>query len=71
MEYYGMAERVAYASECERGNLHVNTDYSYVEIVDDDGKPTSGDGYIVGTTFHNTVMPLRALSRVRPYAMAQ
>jgi phenylacetate-coenzyme A ligase PaaK-like adenylate-forming protein len=58
MEYYGMAERVAYASECERGNLHVNTDYSYVEIVDEDGKPTSGDGYIVGTTFHNTVMPL-------------
>lgn len=58
MEYYGMAERVAYASECERGNLHVNTDYSYVEIVDDEGKPTNGDGYIVGTTFHNTVMPL-------------
>jgi phenylacetate-CoA ligase len=58
MEYYGMAERVAYASECERGNLHVTTDYSYVEIVDDEGKPTSGDGYIVGTTFHNTVMPL-------------
>ncbi len=58
MEYYGMAERVAYASECERGNLHVNTDYSCVEIVDEDGKPTSGDGYIVGTTFHNTVMPL-------------
>jgi len=58
MEYYGMAERVAYASECERGNLHVNTDYSHVEIVDDDGQPTSGDGYIVGTTFHNTVMPL-------------
>lgn len=58
MEYYGMAERVAYASECERGNLHVNTDYSHVEIVDEDGNPTSGDGYIVGTTFHNTVMPL-------------
>jgi len=58
MEYYGMAERVAYASECERGNLHVNTDYSHVEIVDDDGKPTTGDGYIVGTPFHNTVMPL-------------
>jgi phenylacetate-CoA ligase len=58
MEYYGMAERVAYAGECEHGNLHVNTDYSYVEIVDDDGMPTSGDGYIVGTTFHNTVMPL-------------
>ncbi|MEJ0037129.1 MAG: hypothetical protein WDO68_13795 [Gammaproteobacteria bacterium] len=58
MEYYGMAERVAYASECERGNLHVNTDYAHVEIVDDDGMPTKGDGHIVGTTFHNTVMPL-------------
>jgi phenylacetate-CoA ligase len=58
MEYYGMAERVAYAGDCEYGNLHVNTDYSHVEIVDDDGMPTQGDGYIVGTTFHNTVMPL-------------
>ena len=58
MEYYGMAERVAYAGDCEHGNLHVNTDYSYVEIVDDDGVPTKGDGYIAGTTFHNTVMPL-------------
>jgi phenylacetate-CoA ligase len=58
MEYYGMAERVAYAGECEHGNLHVNTDYSHVEIVDDEGKPTNGEGYIVGTTFYNTVMPL-------------
>ena len=58
MDYYGMAERVAYAAECEHGNLHVATDYSYVETVDDDGMPTKGDGYIVGTTFHNTVMPL-------------
>jgi phenylacetate-CoA ligase len=58
MDYYGMAERVAYAAECEHGNLHLNTDYSYVEILDDDGVPTDGEGYVVGTTFHNTVMPL-------------
>ncbi len=58
MDHYGMAERIAYATECERGSLHLNTDYSYVEIVDDEGRPTSGEGYLVGTTFHNSVMPL-------------
>ena len=58
MEHYGMAERIACAMECEHGSLHLNTDYSYVEIVDDDGCPTDGEGYLVGTTFHNTVMPL-------------
>ncbi len=58
MDHYGMAERIAYATECDQGSLHVNTDYSYVEIVDDDGNPTDDDGYIVGTTFHNGLMPL-------------
>jgi phenylacetate-CoA ligase len=58
MDFYGMAERVAFASECEAGNLHVNTDYSFVEIVDDDGQETAGCGFVVGTTFHNLVMPL-------------
>ena len=58
MDHYGMAERVAYAGGCEHGNLHLNTDYSYVELVDDEGKPAEGEGYVVGTTFHNTVMPL-------------
>jgi phenylacetate-CoA ligase len=58
MDHYGMAERIAYATECEYGSLHVNTDYSHVEIVDDDGQPTADEGYLVGTTFHNTLMPL-------------
>jgi phenylacetate-CoA ligase len=58
MEHYGMAERVACAMECEHGGLHLNTDYSYVEIVDDDGNPTEDEGYLVGTTFHTAVMPL-------------
>jgi phenylacetate-CoA ligase len=57
-DMYGMAERVAFATECERGQLHVNPDYAYVEIVDDDGRPTDGEGYVVGTTFHNHAMPL-------------
>lgn len=58
MDMYGMAERVAFATECEHGQLHVNSDYAYVEIVDDDGRPTDGEGCVVGTTFHNHAMPL-------------
>jgi phenylacetate-CoA ligase len=58
MDMYGMAERVAFATECEFGSLHVNPDYSYVELVDSDGQPTQGIGYVVGTTFHNHAMPL-------------
>lgn len=58
MDFYGMAERVAFASECEFGSLHVNTDYSFVEILDEHNQPTDGEGFVVGTTFHNHLMPL-------------
>ena len=60
MDMYGMAERAAYATECEFGSLHLNPDYSYVELVDGDGdgRPARDVGYIVGTTFHNLAMPL-------------
>ncbi len=58
MDMYGMAERAAFASECEFGSMHVNPDYSYVEIVDSNGQPTRDAGYVVGTTFHNLAMPL-------------
>ncbi len=49
MDMYGNAERVAFATQCEHGAMHLNTDYSYVEFV---------DGQIVGTTLHNLAMPL-------------
>jgi phenylacetate-CoA ligase len=58
LDFYGMAERVAFASECEAGSLHVNSDYSLVEIVDESNRATDGLGFVVGTTFHNLVMPL-------------
>lgn len=58
MDMYGMAERVALATECEFGSLHLNPDYSYVELVDGDGRPARDAGFIVGTTFHNLAMPL-------------
>lgn len=57
-DMYGMAERVALATECEYGHTHLNTDYSEVEILDEDGRQTNGTGFIVGTTFHNRAMPL-------------
>ncbi len=58
MDMYGMAERVAFATGCEHGNMHINPDYSYVEIVDENGQPSTSEGFIVGTTFHNLAMPL-------------
>jgi len=58
VDFYGMAERVAMATECLEGNLHINSDYSYVEILDENDEPTDDEGYVVGTTFHNFVMPL-------------
>jgi phenylacetate-coenzyme A ligase PaaK-like adenylate-forming protein len=56
--FYGMSERVAFAAECEHGRMHVNPEYSIVEIVDRDGRPTDGEGFLVGTTLRNAAMPL-------------
>lgn len=57
-DMYGMAERVAFVSACEMGSMHVNADYSHVEIVDEHGNHTADFGYIVGTTLNNRAMPL-------------
>jgi phenylacetate-CoA ligase len=57
-DFYGMAERVAYAAQCEHGHYHLNPEYSWVEILDEHNQPTDGFGFVVGTTFHNEVMPL-------------
>jgi hypothetical protein len=56
--FYGMSERAIFAAECEHGRMHVNPEYSIVEIVDRDGRATDGEGFLVGTTLHNRVMPL-------------
>jgi len=57
-DFYSMAERVAYASQCEHGRMHVNPEYGVLEIVDEHGQPTDGEGTIVGTSLHNRVAPL-------------
>lgn len=58
VDFYGMAERVAYAAQCERGHLHLNSHYSFVEILGDNGQPTDEFGDVVGTTYWNEAMPL-------------
>jgi phenylacetate-CoA ligase len=57
-DFYSMTERVAFAAECPLGRMHMNPEYGVVEIVDERGRPTDGEGQIVGTTLHNGVMPL-------------
>lgn len=57
-DFYGMAERVAYAAQCEHGYYHLNPEYSVVEILDERDQPTDDFGFVVGTTLHNRVMPL-------------
>jgi phenylacetate-CoA ligase len=57
-DHYGMAERVAFGMECEQGRLHVNPEYSVVELLDADGQPADGVGFVVGTTLRNLAMPL-------------
>ena len=57
-DFYGMAERNIFGMQCEHGRMHISPDYSLVEIVDAQGAPTDQAGLLVGSTFHNRVMPL-------------
>jgi phenylacetate-CoA ligase len=60
-DYYGMAERVVFASECEHHNgKHLCEAYGVTEIVDAEGNPLpEGEvGFVVGTSLHNTAMPM-------------
>jgi phenylacetate-CoA ligase len=55
IQHYGMAEAVANFSECERGFLHVDEDFSAVEFIPN----STGSGFsIVGTNFTNPATPL-------------
>jgi len=54
LQHYGMAEQVANISQCPRGALHVDEDFSAVEFV------PQGDGThrVIGTNFCNRAFPL-------------
>lgn len=58
--YYGNSEMSAYITECEKGELHLKSEYSYVEILNSANqacKP-SETGRIVSTNFTNIAFPL-------------
>ncbi|NGX17085.1 phenylacetate--CoA ligase family protein [Wenzhouxiangella sp. XN24] len=59
-DYYGMAERAVFATECEfHSGLHVNSDFGHVELLDkeDSPVPPGVPGRIVVTGWYNTTMP--------------
>ncbi len=60
-DYYGMAERVAFASECaEHKGHHLNSDYGITEFLDSNNEPVKQGnlGRIVATSLYNYAMPL-------------
>jgi phenylacetate-CoA ligase len=60
-DYYALAERAVFSNECEQheGN-HLAMEYGVAEIVDNAGAPApvGTTGKLVGTSLHNTAMPL-------------
>ncbi len=70
--WYGHAERVVYAAECEAGaGYHIYPEYGIFELVDEHGEVLPWEpgvrGEIVGTALWNRVMPL---IRYRTYDLA-
>jgi len=60
-DYYGMAERVVFATECRfHEGKHLNFEYGITEIVDEDGLPVKdgSTGKVIGTSLHNLGMPM-------------
>ncbi|MDP9203232.1 MAG: hypothetical protein M3P26_15050 [Gemmatimonadota bacterium] len=60
-DFYGHAERTIFATECEKHDgKHLAEEYGFTEVVDEDGQPVPEGklGYLVGTSLHNTAMPL-------------
>ncbi|MFC2088975.1 phenylacetate--CoA ligase family protein, partial [Calditrichota bacterium] len=59
---YGMSERVVDAIECEQhSGYHYNMEYGILELLDENNEPIKEpgiSGVVVGTGFHNNVMPL-------------
>lgn len=60
-DFYGHAERAIFATECEmHDGKHIAEEYGFVEVVNEAGDPVpDGEpGYLVGTSLHNTAMPM-------------
>lgn len=58
-DQYGSAEMVVFASECERGTLHLHPEYGIAEVLNQGAEAPAGDaGELVCTGFQNLAMPL-------------
>jgi phenylacetate-CoA ligase len=57
-DFHSMHEGSAMISQCEKGSLHLIEDFAYMEIVEDNEKPATEEGRLVGTNFYNYMMPL-------------
>jgi len=59
-EEYGTVEQCVLATECEAGNLHINSDFGIVEIVDEQGRPVphGHEGRMICTGLLNEAQPL-------------
>lgn len=60
-DYFGAAERVVFATECDRHQgHHLADEYGYSEFLDDAGQavPAGTLGKLVATSLHNMAMPL-------------
>jgi phenylacetate-CoA ligase len=59
-DFFGMAERVAFATQCPEAHAyHLNFEYAVNEIVDAEGNAVADEreGYLVGTSLLNYGMP--------------
>jgi phenylacetate-CoA ligase len=55
-QHYGQAESVANISECPNGHLHIDEDFSFVELFPLDSHP--GVFRVIGTNWSNPAFPL-------------
>lgn len=53
-DHYGSTERVILGGTCEKGAIHIESDYGLTEWI----PTTDGDYELVGTGFNNQLMPL-------------
>jgi phenylacetate-CoA ligase len=60
-DYYALAERAAFAGECDQHfKRHLAMEYAISEVTDINGDPVPAgtEGLLVGTNLHNKAMPL-------------
>lgn len=59
-DQYGATEMCVFIAQCRLGQYHIHSDYSYVELLKDDGTEAeeSDEADVVCTGFINHVMPL-------------